>query len=45
MVKCDQCQTLTPVDTGEFHPVAEDAQVYMKDKVHNNVTTNAVLGN
>lgn len=45
MVKCDQCQTLTRVDTGEFHPVAEDAQVYIKDKVHNNVTTNAVLGN
>ena len=43
-VQCQKCFIVTHVHTGTHHSVNEEAKRFLSDKVHNDVTTNAVLG-
>ncbi|XP_025162980.1 uncharacterized protein LOC105189937 [Harpegnathos saltator] len=43
-VICQQCQVACRVDTGDNHAVNNEATVYLIDKIHNDLTTNVVLG-
>lgn len=43
-VMCNSCSRLTEVATGSKHAVYDNAKPFVKANIHNNVTTNAVLG-
>lgn len=43
-IECEQCKVRSIVRTGESHKVNSLAAVHLADKVHNDNTTNAVLG-